>query len=280
MPTTDKIRQLHETLLTQVQALVNGDDWREFLAVASRFHRYSANNIFLILAQRADATQVAGYRRWKSLGRQVRRGERGIAILAPCVYRSRPLDDAETDGQSELARVLRGFRAVHVWDVSQTDGEPLPDVRPELLNGDGPTGLWAALATQVGAAGFELHRASCGQANGVTDYGARTVTVRPDVDEAQAAKTLAHELAHVLLHDGVQAAARRELAEVEAESVAYLVCHSAGLASNDYSLPYVARWSGGDPAQVRLTAERVITTARRVLEAAGLGALAEEVVPA
>lgn len=87
------------------------------------------------------------------------------------------------------------------------------------------------------------------------------------------------ELAHVLLHDGVQAGARRELAEVEAESVAYLVCHAAGLASDDYSLPYVARWSGGDPAQVRLTAERVITTARRVLEAAGLGALAEEVVP-
>lgn len=280
MPTTDKIRQLHETLLTEVQALVDGDDWREFLAVASRFHRYSANNIFLIVAQRADATQVAGYRRWKSLGRQVRKGERGIAILAPCLYRSRPLDDAETDGPSELARVLRGFRAVHVWDVSQTDGEPLPDVRPELLNGDGPGGLWAALAAQVGAAGFELRRASCGQANGVTDYGARTVTIRPDVGDAQAAKTLAHELAHVLLHDGIQAVTPREVAEVEAESVAYLVCQTAGLASDDYSLPYVARWSGGDPAQVRLTAERVITTARRVLEAAGLGALAEEVVSA
>jgi len=194
MPTTDKIRQLHETLLTQVQALVDGDDWREFLTVASRFHRYSANNILLILAQRADATRVGGYRCWKALGRQVRKGERGIAILAPCVYRSRPVDDAETDGPSEQARVLRGFRAVHVWDVSQTDGEALPDVRPELLSGDGPTGLWAALATQVSAAGFELLRAPCGQANGVTDYGARTVTVRPDVDEAQAAKTLGHDL--------------------------------------------------------------------------------------
>jgi N-terminal domain of anti-restriction factor ArdC len=278
--TTDKIRQLHETLLTQVQALVDGDDWREFLAVATRFHRYSANNVFLILAQRPDATRVAGYRRWQSLGRQVRKGERGIAILAPCVYRARALDHAEANEAPEVARVLRGFRAAHVWDVSQTGGEPLPDVQAELLSGDGPAGLWAALASQVGAAGFELVRGPCGQANGVTDYEDRTVTVRADVDGAQAAKTLAHELAHVLLHDGVEALARRDLAEVEAESVAYLVCHSAALASDGYSLPYVARWSGGDPAQVRLTAERVITTARRVLEEAGLGTPVEDVVPA
>ena len=84
----------------------------------------------------------------------------------------------------------------------------------------------------------------------------------------------------MLLHDGAEAVARRELAEVEAESVAYLVCHSAGLASDDYSLPYVARWSGGYPAQVRLTAARVIATSRRILDAAGLAAVAEEVVPA
>jgi hypothetical protein len=90
MPTADKIRQLHETLLTQVQALAGGDDWQEFLAVATRFHRYSANNIFPILAQRGDTTRLAGYGRWKSLGRHVREGERGDAILAPCIYRSRP----------------------------------------------------------------------------------------------------------------------------------------------------------------------------------------------
>ena len=223
---------------------------------------------------------MAGYRCWQSLGRQVRKGERGIAILAPCVYRGRSLNDTDAEDAPGRARILKGFRAAHVWDVSQTDGEPVPDVRPELLSGHGPTGLWGALAAQLASAGFELHRKPCGQANGITDYGARTVTVRPDVDGAQAAKTLAHELAHVLLHDGIQAVARRDLAEVEAESVAYLVCHSAGLASDDYSLPYVARWSGGDPARVRLTAERVIATSRRILDAAGVAAVAEEVVPA
>ncbi len=193
MPTTDKVRQLHDQLTAQVESLVEGDDWKEFLAVASRFHRYSANNVFAIMAQRPDATKVAGYRRWKSLGRQVRKGERGIAILAPCVYRARSLNDAETEEAPELARVLKGFRVAHVWDVSQTDGDPLPDVRPELLNGDGPAGLWGALARQVEAAGFELRRDPCGDANGRTDYLARTVTVRPDVDGAQAAKTLAHD---------------------------------------------------------------------------------------
>lgn len=180
------------------------------------------------------------------------------------------MDDTEAEAAPKLARVLKGFRAAHVWDVSQADGDPLPDVRPELLTGSGPGGLWTALACQVESAGFELRRESCGQANGRTDYVLRTVTVRPDVDDAQAVKTLAHELAHVMLHDATRAAERRDLAEVEAEGVAYLVCEAAGLATEGYSLPYVARWSGGDPGQVRLTAERVITTARQVLGQCGL----------
>lgn len=137
---------------------------------------------------------MAGYRCWQSLGRQVRKGERGIAILAPCVYRARSLNDTDAEDAPGRARILKGFRAAHVWDVSQTDGEPVPDVRPELLSGYGPSGLWGALAAQLASAGFELHRKPCGQANGITDYGARTVTVRPDVDGAQAAKTLAHDL--------------------------------------------------------------------------------------
>ncbi len=273
MPTTakaDKAAQLHDRLLTQLQALLDGQAWKEFLAVAARFHRYSANNVLLILAQAPHATRVAGYRRWQSLGRQVRKGERGIAILAPCVKRARPVDDDEEVERPELVRILRGFRVTHVWDITQTDGKPLPDVRPTLLTGEGPVGLWDALAQELSDSGYALERGDCGGANGRTDYLTRTVTVRDDVDDAQAVRTLIHELAHVWLHDPQDGAHHRGRAEVEAESVAYIVSEVAGLHPEVYSLPYVAAWSGGDIDTIRSTAERVLGAARRALSAAGL----------
>ncbi len=274
MPTTDKAdkaAQLHDRLLTQVQALLDGQDWKQFLAVAARFHRYSPNNVFLILAQAPNATRVAGYRRWQSLGRQVRKGERGIAILAPCVKRARPVDDDEEAERPELVRILRGFRVAHVWDITQTDGEPLPDVRPTLLTGEAPVGLWDALAQELSDAGYALERGDCQGANGRTSYLTRTVTVRDDVDDAQAVRTLIHELAHVWLHDPQDGAHHRGRAEVEAESVAYIVSEVAGLQPEAYSLPYVAVWSDGDIDTVRSTATTVLATARRVLTAARLG---------
>ena len=150
-------------------------------------------------------------------------------------------------------RLFRGFRVVHVFDPSQCDGPPLPDVRPATLTGDAPGPLWHSLAAQVEAAGFTLERGGCAGANGRTDYATRTVRVRDDVDAAQAAKTLAHD--HVLLHDGGEYnTGCRGRAEVEAESVAFLVLSSVGLDAGAYSFAYVASWSDGVP-------ERVIETA-------------------
>jgi len=269
---TDKLDELHQRLTAQVESLISGEDWKAMLAVASRFYRYSARNVMLIRSANPTATRLGGYRFWPTVGRHVRKGESGIAILAPCLYRVSKADDAGADEAAEAKRVLRGFRVAYVWDVSQTDGEPLADVRPQLLVGDDTAQLWEGLAAQVIAAGYSLARGDCGGANGVTDFLARTVRVRADVDDLQAAKSLTHEWAHCLMHDPGQGPIARPRAEVEAESVAYVVCQAAGMATTSYSLPYLARWSGGDPALITATADRVLATARTILEGLGLTA--------
>ena len=275
----DRLAAVHEQLAAGIEALVSGEDWKKMLEVAARFHRYSLNNIMLIGLQMPDATRVAGYRAWQTLGHQVRRGEHGLAILAPVLRRVH--EDSEQprqqDGEAEPAgrQVLAGFRLTKVFDISQTDGPPLPDVLPTTLSGEAPAALYEGLAAQVAAAGFSLERKDCSPANGRTDFVARAVTVRPDCSPAQAAKTLAHELGHVLLHDedkfvGFGGFSCRGLAEVEAESVAYLVCESAGLSTGEYSFPYVARWANGDVTLVRSAAERALGAARTITTSLGL----------
>jgi antirestriction protein ArdC len=261
----DRLASAHADLAAAIEALSSGEDWQRMLEAASRFHRYSANNVFLIMLQRPDATRVAGYKTWQKLGRHVRKGERGIRILAPCAYRYVTTDDEGTE-TSHMG--IRGFTTTAVFDISQTDGLEFPDVHPTLLEGDDTTGLWDSLAAQVKAAGYTVERGDCCGANGFTDHLVRTVRVRDDVSDAQACKTLCHELAHVMLHpDTTVYFGCRGLCEVEAESVAYLVCQVAGLATDGYSFPYVARWADGKADRVRETADRVLTAARSILEA-------------
>jgi antirestriction protein ArdC len=261
----DKLACAHHDLVAAVDALTSGEDWQRMLDMASRFHRYSPNNLFLIMLQRADATRVAGYTTWQKLGRQVRKSEKGIRILAPCTYRYTVTAD---DGTETSQAGIRGFTTTTVFDVSQTDGVELPDVRPILLDGDAVAGLWDALAHQVKARGYTVERSDFLGANGLTDHAVRTVRVRDDVSDAQACKTLAHELAHVILHPDTAAYfGCRGRSEVEAESVAFLVCQAAGLATDGYSFPYVARWADGKVEVVRETADRVLATARTILDA-------------
>jgi antirestriction protein ArdC len=267
----DPLAVIHSRLLTAVEALTASEAWRTMLAVAARFHTYSPNNVLLIAAQNPDATRVAGYRAWTQLGRQVRKGERGIAILAPVLRRVHPstADGAQPAVQDPAnnSRVLQGFRATYVFDIAQTDGPDLPDLRPSLLDGAAPLSLWADLLDQVEAAGYGFGYADLAPANGMTDFTDRTVTLRADLPGAQKVKTLAHELAHVGLHapEDRPLGCDRPRAEVEAESVAYIVTASHGIASDDYTVPYVTGWAGGDRELVASTATRVLSCARTIL---------------
>ena len=263
---TDQLTAAHDRITDAVEQLVTGADWQTMLDIAARFHTYSPNNIWLILAQRPDATRVAGFHTWRNLDRWVRKGEHGIAVLAPILTRAKPTNTADEPDRAEPGKVLRGFKVVHVFDIAQTDGADLPDVTPTLLTGDAPTAAWDILAAHIRDAGFNLERGDCHGANGYTNHTTRTVRVRADVDDSQAVKTLAHELGHVLLHDSTDRTGNdRARMEIEAESVAYLVCHQLGIATDDYSFAYLARWSNGDTNLIRATAERAITCARRII---------------
>lgn len=166
---------------------------------------------------------------------------------------------------------IRGFRVVHVFDISQTEGEDLLDlhaVRPRLLDGNAPEGIWDALARHAASIGFEVVRHQRGSENGYCDFVKKEIAVRPDVSAAQAVKTLIHELSHALLHSEGPIPSR-EVAEVEVESVAYVVCNAIGLETGDYSFPYVTRWAEGCTDLVKQTAERVIRCAKQILDDLG-----------
>ena len=174
---SDAVERLHEQLQESLRALVSSEDWRQALEVAARFHDYSFANSRLIWVQATargfTPTRVAGYRAWQKLGRQVNRGERGLQILAPVI---RTVEGA--DGEEE--RRLVGFRVVRVFDVSQTEGRPLPEVRPAVLDGEVPV-QWKKVTDLIRSAGFGFEVSEVdrlGEANGITDWQARTVVVR------------------------------------------------------------------------------------------------------
>jgi antirestriction protein ArdC len=223
-------------------------------------------NQLLISFQNPEATLVAGFHKWKTLGRSVKKGQKGIAIFAPCAYRTKVEDD---NGNEKTFQQLRGFRVVYVFDILQTDGDPIEDldaIRPKLLDGDAPEGIWEVLVAQTNAAGFEVVRDQKRNENGYCDFVGKKIAVRPDVAPAQALKTLVHELGHALLH-GDGPVASREVAEVEVESVAYIVCDALGLDTSSYSFKYVATWSDGDVEKIKVTGERVIHCSKRILVA-------------
>ena len=291
-----RLQVLHDRLQAAVGELTSATGWRQMLRTATALPAYSPHNVLLIASQRPDARAVAGFHAWKQLGRSVRKGEKGISILAPVLRRrsaeqhtpatpateptAGPAVEAQQAGPSgpsqASARRVTGFRIVHVFDISQTDGPDLPEPpRPVRLDGDAPPGLIDGLSEQIRNHGFELIRRplddpepGCSDANGITDFCTRTVLVRPELSDAQTAKTLAHELGHVLLHapDARPPGLTREQVEVEAESVAYVVTATHGLDSSTYSVNYVAGWAGADLTLVARTAERVLTTANGVLQ--------------
>lgn len=295
-----KIEALHERLTGAVESLVTGADWHRAMAFAARFRSRSFNNTMLIWSQHLEAHEqgrvlapepsyVAGYMQWKSLGRSPAPG--GYMIFAPVMARFASATPQDAGSWHRLERgekprageVVRSkmvsVKPTYVWDVSQTSGRPIPErPTPALLQGQAPAGLWDGLAGLVQERGFELLRVPHGGmihgANGMTDYAAKTVAVRQDMDPAAQVKTLAHELAHVMLHGPEDTEAKQHcgIGEVEAESVALMIGAAHGLDTTGYTVPYVSTWASRvqdrSPVEiVQATGERVRRTATEILDA-------------
>jgi antirestriction protein ArdC len=262
MASTDKAERARQLLEESVADLASSEGWTRYLESRSRFHSYSFGNVMLIGWQRPDASLVAGYRRWQELGRQVRKGEGGITILAPMVRKQDRGDGAEPD------RVVTGFRAVSVFDVAQTDGEPVPEPPVRLLTGDGPEGLEVALTAHADAEGLDVVTGPmAGAANGDIDRASHTITVGDHLEPAARCKTLAHELGH--WHDLGPGAvvSDRAGAEIVAESVAFVVGQAAGFDTSDYSAGYVLTWAGGNVEVLKAAAESIDRASRPILAA-------------
>ncbi|GAA5172534.1 hypothetical protein GCM10023321_72510 [Pseudonocardia eucalypti] len=275
---TAQIEELNTQLRDAVNALVSDDAWRDMLRFTARFHRYSLNNMLLLWAQAQHRgtvlSAVMGYRSWQAVDRQVRKGERGYKVIAPIRRRLTEEEAAQLgprgyDATGRPALAVRGFRVETVFDIAQTDGEPLPTVAaPAELAGDGPVGLFDRVAELVNARGYTLTREqplSSPDAYGEVGYAHRVVRVRADVEPAQACKTLIHELGHITADHEHRRDTSRDQRETEAESIAYIVAAAHGLDTAGYSAPYVARWSNGDPELMRTAAEHVHRAAHTIL---------------
>lgn len=218
-----------------------------------RFHQYSWHNVCLITRQRPTATRVAGFHTWRSLRRYVRHGEKGIAILAPMVGRR----DRDAD---DVSRVVLGFRAAYVFDVAQTDGDPLP--RASEASGD-PGDKTASLKAAIQDHGIELvYVDDLNGALGVS-CGDRIQIVN-GLSGAVEFTTLVHEFAHELLHRGADRPASRDTRELEAEAVAFVVGTSVGIDTSAASRDYIQLYRGDRDALIQ-SLDRIQRTAAAVL---------------
>lgn len=249
-----------QSLESGVEELFTSNRYQEFLKTMAKFHNYSFNNTMLIAMQRPDATLVTSYKNWQSMGRQVMKGEKGITIIALAPYKKMKekevLDENQrpimgTDGKPKTEQVevtVPHFKAVTVFDIAQTSGEPIQTLAPELLTAavqDFDSFMQAIQKISPVPIRFDEID---GNANGYYHNADKEIVIKKGLSESQTLKTAIHETAHAKLHDkeimeslGVEK--DRLTKEVEAESVAYCVCSSFSLDTSDYSFPYIAGWS-------------------------------------
>ena len=285
--TAGKVKEITAQLEAGVKDLFNSERYQDYLKAMSKFHDYSLNNTLLIVMQKPDASLVAGFNKWRDeFERHVKRGEKGIKILAPAPYKiKKEQEKLDPDGKPIIGEdgkpvteqkeiTIPAFKVVSVFDVSQTDGKEIPDIAVDSLTGsvEQYEDFFKALEqTSPVPVGFE--RIESG-AHGYYHNAEKRIALNEGESELQTVKTLIHEIAHAKLHDidlnappeQQQERPSRRTREVEAESIAYTVCQHFGLDTSDYSFGYVAGWSSDkDIKELKASLETIRATASELI---------------
>ena len=279
--TRARVKALTEQLETGVKAVFESEKYKAYLKAMSKFHHYSFGNVMLILMQCPEASMVAGYTTWKKqFGRTVKKGEHGIMILAP-VMGSRLINQDRLnpdthqpiigpDGEPEKEPVFvpyRSFRVAYVFDVSQTEGRELPILGMGELSGE--VEHFERIFTSVEALSpVPVEYRPAQKSKGCYSHLEQKIYLNQGMSQVQTLKTLIHETAHALLHAQPEAADKdRHTREVEAESIAYVVCQHFGIDTADYSFPYVTSWSKNkELPELKASLECISKTASKMIE--------------
>ena len=259
----EEVKQITNKALEELAASLesgHSETLTAYLKTMALFSKYSLNNLFLIVRQRPDARRVAGYQTWLKLGRYVRKGEKGIAIVAPLIRRKPETESLESTEEESL---VRGFKVAHVFSEEQTDGEPLPEIGHVV--GD-PGYFLSRLEQFVREQGIELRYSDeIAPARGMAEKG--KITLLPDQTPAETFATLAHEVAHSQLHFGERRSeTTKRIRETEAESVTYVVCSAIGLETGTAAQDYVGLY-GGDSQLLLESLQYIQQAANRILTA-------------
>ena len=273
-----------KSLETGVENIFTGDKYAQYLQTMSKFHRYSFNNTLLIAMQRPDATLVTGYRNWQTMGRQVKKGEKGITILAPAPIKrkreqeildqnNKPLLDGNGKPKTEEVEVvIPRFKPTTVFDISQTDGEPIETLAPEeLTEAVADYELFMKAITEISPVPIRFDEIE-GEAKGYYHSVDKEIVIQKGMSDSQTIKTAIHETGHARIHDKDLMAEQgiekdRLTKEVEAESVAYCVCSAFGVDTSEYSFPYIAGWSSGrDMKELKTSMDTIRKTAGEMID--------------
>lgn len=250
------------TLERGCKELLTSDRYRRYLDTMSKFYRYSANNCLLIAMQCPDASYVAGFNAWKDkFGRYVKRGSKAIKILAPCPHKRTEVNE---DGEEEVITYTT-YKAVSVFDVSQTDGKPLPTICNTLT--DDVENYTRTLEKLKALSPVDISFKAIRKANGYYSPKDNKIVIKSGMSQSQTIKTTVHEIAHALLHgkDGEQKDAHRGMKEVQAESVAYTVCKALGIDSSEYTFGYVTGWADMELKDLQKSLSVIQKTACKIL---------------
>ena len=282
-----KVQEITEKLEQGIKELFESEKYKTYLNTMSKFHNYSFNNTMLIAMQKPDATLVAGFKAWqKNFDRHVKKGEKGIRILAPAPYKIKEeqekldpvtgeimLDKNGIPITEEVEIKIPAFRVVPVFDVSQTDGKELPDIGINELSGsvEDYEDFMQAL-TEVSPVPITYEDID-GHAKGYFHTTDHRIAIQEGMSQSQTVKTAIHEVAHAKLHDRERNQdivavldKDRNTKEVEAESVAYTVCQHFGIDTSDYSFGYIAGWSSDrDIKELKSSLDTIRKTASELI---------------